>query len=559
MSQQKPNIFLFMVDELRYPTVYDGPELRQWMKDNLLTQDLFQRTGVEFQRHYTASTACAPSRTSIFTGQYPSLHGVSQTDGIGKHAWDPGMFWLDPDTVPTLGDWMRAAGYETYYKGKWHVSLADIILPGSHDSLQSNENDGSVKREETEKYLAGNRLSDYGFDGWIGPEPHGSLQANSGWERDPLFANEMIHLIDRLEARKDDKPLLLVNSFVNPHDIVLYGALWKHWGLPMSDPSLDAFTIPPPPTQDEVLTSKPKCQQSYVDTYPQMFLPQTPDETYRRFYYFLQKQVDQHLMRVYERFKQSRFFENSIIIFTSDHGDMLGAHGGMHQKWYQAYEEALHVPLIFSGPLVPSPDRTVDTITSHIDLIPTILGLAGVDVAAAQRRVAVTHTETHPLAGRDLSQLVMGTGTVPAGEPVYFMTSDDVSRGIEQFTGRRPWKSVQVPNQVETIVVEIDGTVWKYSRYYQDPSPLAEYINNQTMTDYIEARSDVPDQYEMYNLTDDPIETHNLATEEHPMRDQLNDLLRAQRTQKALVPEHKGAMRQQGEGALVNAMVEATV
>lgn len=549
-----PNIFLFMVDELRHPTVYDTPELRQWMRENLVAQDILGRTGVQFQRHYTASTACAPSRTSIFTGQYPSLHGVTQTDGIGKQAWDPGMFWLDPDTVPTLGDWMRAAGYETHYKGKWHVSLADIHVPGTHDSLQSNGDRGVSYPEAVEKYFAGNRLDDYGFSGWIGPEPHGSKQANSGWERDPHFADEMVNLIDRLEARTEDRPLLLVNSFVNPHDIVLFGLLWNSWNLPFSDASLDCINIPEPPTQNENLGSKPSAQKSYVETYPKMFVPQPQVELYRRFYYFLQKTGEQHVRRVYERFARSRFFDNSIIIFTSDHGEMLGAHGGMHQKWYQAYEETIHVPLYFSGPLIPNPDRTVNTITSHVDLIPTILGLAGVDVAAAQRRLELTHTETRALVGRDLSPLILCTGTIPQDEPAYFMTSDDVSRGLQQSTGRRQWTSVIPPNQIETIVVDLNGTTWKYSRYYQEPSSLVEYINNPQMTDYITAYNDVPDEFEMYDLTNDPIEVRNLAGQEHPMEAVLKAILEQQCEKKALTPKQQGLRREQGEGALVEAV-----
>jgi arylsulfatase A-like enzyme len=549
----QPHILLFMVDELRYPTVYDTPELRAWMGENLIAQDVFRRTGVEFQRHYVASTACAPSRASIFTGQYPSLHGVTQTDGIGKHAWDPGMFWLDPDTVPTLGDWMRAAGYETHYKGKWHVSLADLITPGTHDSLQSNGVGGVSFPAAVEKYLASNRLDEYGFDGWIGPEPHGALQANSGWERDPHFADEMIDLLDRLEARASDTPLLLVNSFVNPHDIVLFGVLWERWGLPFSDASLDGIAIPEPPTQHEDLSSKPRAQKSYVETYPRMFLPQPQVELYRKFYYFLQKTAEQHVHRVYERFRRSRFFDNSIILFTSDHGDMLGAHGGMHQKWYQAYEETIHVPLYFSGPLIPNPNRSVSAITSHIDLVPTILGLAGVDVNAAQRELELTHTETRPLAGRNLSSLVMGQGRAPRDEPVYFMTSDDVSRGLQQLTGRRHWASVIPPNQVETIVIELQGTAWKYSRYYQEQSSLSEYISNPDMLDYLDEYHDVADEYEMYDLSHDPIEAENLAGRGHAMEATLQAILDEQRAQKALTPKEPGARREQGEGLLVAA------
>ena len=81
---KRPNVLLFLVDELRYPTVYDSDELKAWMQRNLKAQSVLRRNGVDFSRHYVQSAACAPSRTSIFTGQYPSLHGVAQTDGIGK-------------------------------------------------------------------------------------------------------------------------------------------------------------------------------------------------------------------------------------------------------------------------------------------------------------------------------------------------------------------------------------------------------------------------------------------------------------------------------------------
>ncbi len=91
--------------------------------------------GLEFHRHYAGSTACTPSRATLFTGQYPSLHGVTSTDGVAKQNTDPGMQWLDPNTVPTLGDWFRAGGYQTHYRGKWHVSFADLTTPGSHEGL----------------------------------------------------------------------------------------------------------------------------------------------------------------------------------------------------------------------------------------------------------------------------------------------------------------------------------------------------------------------------------------------------------------------------------------
>ena len=86
----------------------------------------FAEHGVTFGRHYTGSLACAPSRPTLFTGQYPDVHGVTQTDGLGKDADDSGMRWLRPTEVPTLGHWFRTAGYDTCYQGKWHLSHADL-------------------------------------------------------------------------------------------------------------------------------------------------------------------------------------------------------------------------------------------------------------------------------------------------------------------------------------------------------------------------------------------------------------------------------------------------
>lgn len=547
-----------MVDELRYPAVYDGPHLREWMEQNLPAQKKLRERGVEFHRHYAQSTACAPSRTSLFTGQYPTLHGVSQTDGMGKTAFDPGMSWLDPNTVPTMGDWFRAAGYQTHYRGKWHISHADILVPGTKQSLMTTEDNGDPKPENIEYYRAADRLNDFGFSGWIGPEPHGSAKANSGWIRDPHYRNEAIALLDTLEQGRDDQPWLFVNSFVNPHDIVFYGVVWGAWfDLPYPD-LREVPPIPPPPTQDEDLSTKPRAQKSYVEQYSKMFLPQPVSDRYRRFYYYLQMQVDQYILEVYRRLEKSRFFENTIIVFTSDHGDMLGAHGGMHQKWFNAYEETIHVPMIFSGPLVGDKPRAETALTSHADLVPTLLGLCDVDVERAAKQLERSHTETRRLVGRDLSAAVRGTGGIE-NDPVFFMTFDNVSQGLSQFTGRRQWTAVVSPNQVETVLTEIGGQLWKYTRYAQTlPTPYEGQITNKDLTEDIDAYRDVDPEYEMYNVTADPYESTNLAcpgnetAASKAIRPHLQDLLDQQRALKCLEPRAKeGGERAGGEG-LVN-------
>lgn len=108
---KRPNFLILMTDEERFPPSYETPEARHWRLKHSEARQEIASYGLELHRHYAGATACAPSRTTLFTGQYPSLHGVSQTSGMAKAASDPAMFWLPPHTVPTMGNYLRAGGY----------------------------------------------------------------------------------------------------------------------------------------------------------------------------------------------------------------------------------------------------------------------------------------------------------------------------------------------------------------------------------------------------------------------------------------------------------------
>ena len=131
---ERPDIVILMTDEERAIPPYEAPEVLAWRDRTLAGRKWFDEHGVSFGRHYTGSLACVPSRPTIFTGQYPDLHGVTQTDGIGKVFNDSRMRWLRQGEVPTLGNWFRAAGYDTHYDGKWHISHADLTDPGHRRS-----------------------------------------------------------------------------------------------------------------------------------------------------------------------------------------------------------------------------------------------------------------------------------------------------------------------------------------------------------------------------------------------------------------------------------------
>jgi len=161
--------------------------------------------------------------------------------------------------------------------------------------------------------------------------------------------------------------------------------------------------------------------------------------------------------------------------------------------------------LLVSGPRVDAGADGVEIATSHLDLLPTLLGLARVDVEAAAAEVARHHVETQPLVGRDLSSLLGGTvGEDALDAPVYFMTEDQITMGLRTvnlFTGE-PFEPVGEPAKVESVITRLptgdagELELWKCNRYY----------------DCLDESSEAQSEWELHNLTVDPEERINRAS-----------------------------------------------
>jgi choline-sulfatase len=580
---RRPNFLLFLVDEVRFPPVYETERTKEWRARYLTAEEQLKANGLEFRNHYAMSVACVPSRASLLTGHYPSLHGTTNTTGAAKESFEEDMFWLDPNTVPTLGDYFRAGGYDTYYRGKWHVSDADMLIPGTHDPLPSYDDEGDRDPKNEQIYQDADRLAEFGFSGWIGPEPHGRNPLNSGSSpaqgkkgRDQAYASQAVELLQQLQRGRQGRPWLMVCSFVNAHDITLWGdvtlaqpdefnLLGQLRGTTVPDDLFDRQMYQATSGEDLDDNDKPTCQQSYVDDYSEIFQPIQNNAPYHKFYYQVQQNVNGEIQKVLNQLKSARgnFYEDTIVIFTSDHGELLGAHGGMHQKWHQAYEESTHIPFIVHNPRLFPRRQTTDVITSHADVIPTLLGLAGLDAARLRQQLAETHDEVHPLVGRDLSDLILGEGEPDKiDEPVYIMTDDEISRGANQVSWRGTmYASVVQPNHIETIVTYLPTgpnralQKWKYSRYFDNPQFWSDPATPQDVVTLISGQVDrpgsktatttvknrqVPDQLEAYNVTEDPLELKNLAGSSNSgvratLR-QLEQMLRKQCAAKRLHP-----------------------
>lgn len=571
----RPDVVILMTDEERAVPPYESADLLAWRTRALGGRRWFDENGVSFTRHYTGSLACVPSRPTIFTGQYPDLHGVTQTDGIGKRYDDSRLRWLRPGEVPTLGNWFRAAGYDTHYDGKWHISHADLCDPATGDILATNDDDGVVDPAAVRRYLDADPLGAYGFSGWVGPEPHGAAMSNSGLRRDPLFADRIVAWLDDRYARRRAgdadalRPFLLVASFVNPHDIVLFPA-WQRRSPLKPSPSMDPPHVPAAPTADEDLRTKPAAQIAFRESYYSGYGPAPVIERsytrnaqqYRDVYYRLHAEVDGPLDRV-RRAVTEGGSENAVLVRTSDHGDLLGAHGGLHQKWFNMYDEATRVPFVVARIGEDATQgRVVSAPTSHVDLVPTLLAAAGIDVDVVADGLSESFSEVHPLPGRNLMPVVDGAPADDA-RAIYLMTRDNVLEGDTGASGAArglgltvnpplPLR-IRIPAHVasnfEGLVVRVDdadarlgaGHLWKLVRTFDDPStwtePGVRNLAANGMGGEAYRTDPLDDQWELYDLTADPIEAENRWTDPdlHDLRAHLRMQLKQSRA--SSVPE----------------------
>jgi len=568
-KKSPPNILLIMVDQMQTPPEGYEPDegpaeglkeilgFRTLSQDNPYTQFFpgllrLRQNAVVMRKHYTASAACVPSRTSIMTGQYPSVTGVDQTEGIFKTAGD--IPWLDPEGTPTIGDWFRAVGYKTHYFGKWHVS-----------------------DPENPEYL-----EPWGFADWeqSAPEPHGGTADNLGVFRDVEFADKVVGFLDEKGSGSDNTPWFAVGSLVNPHDCGAYPVNWQvpeelggsgvvswndyppavpipsqgdtsRWGgvngtneIDLNPDGFPQENSTLPRTYSESLDDKPQCQKEYALKWglamesclnsglkpdydaPFPFQLQGEDAEawslrYNQFYFYCQYLADLQIRRMLQALDDNGLTDNTIIVFLSDHGEMTGAHGGMVQKWHQAYEEAIRVPMVMSSPLLNKDEsimREIQQPTSSIDFAPTVLALAGYDQAEVLPQMEAIHgaSVAKPFAGADLSSHIKGTnsGTIlgsdgTSREGVFFMTNDMITERGDNPEDPKPIQYAMFEANVRKRIGE--GFPLTEGPVRQPNNVRALCTGDWKIVRYVDPTGFETDEWELYCLTADPIEQTNLV------------------------------------------------
>jgi len=334
---KKPNILFIMTDQQFADAL--GCAGNKYLKTPNI--DSIAARGTRFTRAYCANPLCVPSRTSLFTGRYPHAHGkqINNTKSINTNKF------------PTMGTLLSNAGYATGYVGKWH-------LPYKKDINVSGFNFISTKGK--------------GGD-------------------DPRLAAPSAKFI------KDsaDNPFLLICSFMNPHNICQYGR-----SQPLPDGDIGeipaAEKCPPAPKNME----KAKEQADSLELLWQgrllpvdkkhnnvrKFAPldtYTADDwrKYRWAYYRMVELVDKEVGKILSALRKAGLENNTVVIFTSDHGDGIGAHRWAQKNMF--YDECARIPLIISHKGTSKKSTSNYLVNNGIDLLPTICDYAGAKLPTA--------------------------------------------------------------------------------------------------------------------------------------------------------------------------------
>jgi arylsulfatase len=384
-ADKKPNIVFIITDQRSYQ-LFGGAD---YVLPGL---DTIARHGVTFRNHYISSAMCSPSRASFLSGQPPQVtHVIDQMQY-------PFVTSLSP-SLPNMGSALRALGYRTAYFGKFEMDK-ELLAPRP-----------KVNYSEAGK--------PYGFDvfsagGDIGSGP------DSGFDNDPFIVGEAVRWLRTSvgEARRSGQPFFMVASLVNPHDIMFGNGNVP--GQPAVEKAVVPFALPPippssifekkwnftlPASLTESLTARgmPGALLEYKNGWDGWSgaIPTDRKDMWTVFYnYYLNciRDEDRNIHQIVDVFNDMDLWRDTVIVYTSDHGEMAGAHGGQKGKGPFCYEANAHVPLLVAHPAGKA-GATCSALTSHLDLLPTFVGMTGVPEASRS-------AEVKALPGRDFSSLL---------------------------------------------------------------------------------------------------------------------------------------------------------
>jgi arylsulfatase len=517
VKPKRYNVLFILTDQERYL-----PELLG--KGHWPGRDRLAKMGTTFENHQICSAVCTPSRSVIFTGQH-----IQHT-----RMFDNTNFpWIEDLSfdIPTIGHMMRDAGYYSTYQGKWHLNarIHEHFPPGKPLQLVGYDT-----------------MDRYGFSDFTGIGDVVGDTFGGYWTDQFVTATAQAWMRRKGKPMNEEgQPWFMALNLVNPHDVMFYNTdkpgqavqgdpkpmmpinrdpddkiYKKKWGVPLS----------PSRKEDWHKPGRPKAHYEYQKA-KGLLTGVIPNEDQRwqklqDYYFNCVSDNDRSVDTILTELDNLGMLDNTIIIFTADHGELCGAHG-MSCKGANAFREQNNVPFILYHPDMPGGQKC-RAVSSHLDLIPTILSMTGAD-KKQKREVA------DRLHGHDVSPLLespqqasldaIRDGALYCYSMWSYMDADWLKKVLEAAAAGKKLTKDTVPKpdtkKRSAIRTVYDGR-YKYSRYF---SPLEH--NRPTTVEQIFKINDV----ELFDLKNDPHEMNNLALEETnqdvllAMNDKLNRLI----------------------------------
>ncbi|MFB3789603.1 MAG: sulfatase [bacterium] len=378
-AEKQPNILLILADQHR------GMDLRCAGNSQIQTPNLdrLAREGVFFDNAIAHSPLCTPSRAILLTGKYPIANGCVSND------------LLLPTGQPTLATVLTGRGYRSGYIGKWHldgIPRSQFTPPGP-------------RRQGFDAYWAAYNCHHAYFEPkYYRDTPE--LIEKSGYEPD-VQTDLAIEFLQQNPAA----PFFLMVSYGPPHD--------PYDQVPAAYKSLYD------PAKLDLRPNAPNANRSQISGY-----------------YAHITALDADTGRLIQTLEELGIRENTLIVYTSDHGDMLGSHGRKNKQ--QPWEESIRVPLIFSQPGRLAAGTKSDLLFGTADLAPTLLGLTGAPVPAE-------------MEGQDLSGSLLG-GAGPARDSVPILDIIPADQA-KQWNGRT-WRGVRTRRHTYARFVDADWVLY---------------------------------------------------------------------------------------------------
>lgn len=432
MSSRQPNILLIMADQLSAPflSFHGGPAITP----NI---DRLAAEGTNFTSAYSNSPLCAPARFAMMSGQLNSKIG----------AYDNASEF--PASVPTFAHHLRAAGYQTSLVGKMHFVGPDQLH-------------GFEERLTTDIYPADFGWtpnwsdSDGRFDWWFHNMDSvvnaGVADVSNQLDYDDDVGYKAVRKLRDLARTRDDRPWMMTASFTHPHDP--YVARQEFWDL------YDHDAIPMP-TVGELSEDDLDPHSRRLRKVIAADVTQVSDEqirTARHAYFANISYVDHHIGEMMAVLDRHGMADDTVVVFTADHGDMLGERG----LWYKMsfLEHACRIPLIVRTPATASAvdadgDGAGSVNGSHVgllDVAPTLLDLAGVDVPSVldgTSLVPLVGTATDP--ERTIVGEYLGEGAVA---PIFMIRRDRWKFVWSEPDGAQLFDVEHDPSELDNLVVD---------------------------------------------------------------------------------------------------------